>query len=169
MTKRDVPPGGEAKQWISRAIPDGWFKRPPEVEVDKDEILVVGTPSKDASGGLQDEVRCFRDDTQDQRREIEREAKQRWSRTVSWTLRIADGQHHVTQVALPVMTRLTFEQRAVLDILVSGGVANSRSEALAWCVDRILSDHGNWLSELRKAVEAIEAVRRAPEAPDRDS
>ena len=111
-------------------------------------------------------ARAFADYTKVERAQIDHIAQERWSRTVSWTLQFADHRHAIKQAALPVMTRLTFEQRAALDTLVDGGVVGSRSEALQWCVNRVLSDHAAWMEDLRSAIEAIAAVRSAPGAPD---
>ncbi|MCB0973244.1 MAG: hypothetical protein KDB86_01660 [Actinobacteria bacterium] len=205
--KRQTPSRTEVKRWLCDAIPADWFQRAPRVLVDKDEILIVGSPSsaccrstlpagastshvdhdQHSSAALHDETgqgrhhdhdaplgpeeasraaRAFADYTKVERAQIDHVAQERWSRTVSWTLQFADHRHAINQAALPVMTRLTFEQRAALDTLVDGGVVGSRSEALQWCVDRVLSDHAAWIEDLRAAIEAIAAVRSAPGAPD---
>lgn len=58
-----------------------------------------------------------------------------------WTFRF-------TYVAVPVMTRLRQPERLVLDMLVAGGVARLRADALAWCV-RLVGQHADeWLTEL---------------------
>jgi hypothetical protein len=41
----------------------------------------------------------------------------------------------LTTIEVPVMTRLLPTERRVLDTLIAAGVAGSRSEALAWCVE----------------------------------
>jgi hypothetical protein len=47
----------------------------------------------------------------------------------------------------------------VLDTLVAANVARSRADALAWCV-RLVGQHtGDWLSELRDAMQAVERLR----------
>ena len=47
----------------------------------------------------------------------------------------------------------------VLDTLVAGGVARSRSDALAWCV-RLVGQHtGDWLEQLRTALQDVEKIR----------
>ena len=63
------------------------------------------------------------------------------------------------------MTRLRLADRRVLDTLIDGGVARSRSEALAWCV-RLVAGHGaDWIRDLRDAMTAVEDVRkRGPNA-----
>ncbi len=57
------------------------------------------------------------------------------------------------------MTRLRMPERQVLDTLVDSGVARSRSHALAWCV-RLVGDHeGDWITQLRDALVAVQKVR----------
>jgi len=47
----------------------------------------------------------------------------------------------------------------VLDTLMAGGLARTRSEALAWCV-RLVGEHEKeWLAELRAAFQGVEQVR----------
>jgi hypothetical protein len=57
------------------------------------------------------------------------------------------------------MTRLKLRERAVLETLIDGGIARSRSEALAWCVKLVARHQEDWLAELREALEAVEQVR----------
>jgi len=57
------------------------------------------------------------------------------------------------------MTRLRMDERTVLDALIDGGLARTRSEALAWCV-RLVGEHQReWLDELLAATETVRAVR----------
>jgi hypothetical protein len=48
----------------------------------------------------------------------------------------------------------------VLDLLIEGGIARSRSEALAWCVRLVAQHEGGWLAELREAAARIAEIRR---------
>jgi hypothetical protein len=57
------------------------------------------------------------------------------------------------------MTRLRMADRQALDTLIDAGVARSRSEALAWCVRLVAQHEGEWISELRDAMSAVEEVR----------
>lgn len=63
------------------------------------------------------------------------------------------------------MTRLRINERAVLDTLIEGGIARSRSEALAWCVRLVSAHEGEWLADLQQALAAVQAVRaKGPQA-----
>jgi len=66
-----------------------------------------------------------------------------------------------TLTSIPVMTRLRLPERRVLDTLIDAGVARSRSEALAWCVRLVGENEQEWIAELRRAFQAVEAVRSA--------
>jgi hypothetical protein len=80
---------------------------------------------------------------------------------VSWGV-TCDGERYVfSNASVPVMTRLRMQDRRVLDTLIEGGVARSRSEALAWCV-RLVGEHeAEWLAQLRDALGAVQEVRDA--------
>jgi hypothetical protein len=76
-------------------------------------------------------------------------------------VRVGDTRELFTHLAVPVMTRLRQPERQVLDTLVDAGVARSRAHALAWCV-RLVGQHtGDWLGDLRAAMERVEQVRAA--------
>jgi hypothetical protein len=65
-----------------------------------------------------------------------------------------------TTLSAPVMTRLRQVDRQVLDTLVDSGVARSRSDALAWCVNLVGQHADAWLSELRDAMGSVDELRR---------
>ena len=65
-----------------------------------------------------------------------------------------------THLAVPAMTRLRLPEREVLDALVDSGVARSRAHALAWCVRLVQQNQGEWLKELKAAIEQVGAVRQ---------
>ncbi len=154
--------------WFAGRLPDGWFAGAPEVTVDRDEILVVGTLAEPADAGTDDDARRgarlariqrFRVDTRDQRMRIADEAEARTGRKVAWGAVCGDERAIFTSLSVPVMTRLRMPERLVLDTLVGAGVARSRSDALAWCV-RLVGDHqSDWIQQLRDALVAVEAAR----------
>src|SRR5205823_8096496 len=139
----------EISGWFAGRIPDGWFEGTPEVTVDRDEILVVGTvPDVTVEGGSEEalgaaragRIKQHREDTREQRMRIADEAQHRFRRKVSWGARCGDVEELFTTLSTPMMTRLRMPQRQVLDTLVEAGVARSRSHALAWCV-RLVAEH----------------------------
>jgi hypothetical protein len=159
----------DVRGWFAGRIPEGWFTGPPEVTVDADEVLVVGdVPEPAYPDGADDRTRAaaragrakqFREDTRAARMRIADEAEHRFGRKVSWGVTCGGDRYVFTNVSVPVMTRLRLPQRQVLDTLIEGGVARSRSEALAWCV-RLVGEHeAEWLAELQDALGAVQHVR----------
>jgi len=154
--------------WFAGRLPDGWFTAAPDVTVDRDEILVVGPLTEPDYPDADDEtkraaqlarIQRFREETREQRMRIADEAEARTGRKVAWGASCGDERRVFTSLSIPVMTRLRMSERLVLDTLVGGGVARSRSEALAWCV-RLVGDHqGDWIQQLRDALVAVEAAR----------
>ena len=164
--------GPEAGQgWFTGRLPQGWFEGPPEVTVDREEILIVGTlPDVDAGEDATDAQRAearagrikqFREDTREQRMRIAREAEHRFRRKVSWGAECGGQRELFTTLSLPMMTRLRMPERQVLDTLVESGVARSRSHALAWCVRLVSEKQGEWLKDLERALEEVQKVRSA--------
>lgn len=159
----------KVRGWFAGRVPDGWFVEPPEVTIDRDEVLVVGRLAEPAAaeGAGEEErnaarrarVQGFREDTRDRRMRIAEEAQARLGRRVSWGAECGDTRVLFTTVGAPVMTRLRMDERAVLDTLVDASVARSRSEALAWCVRLVAQHQGEWISQLRDALVHVEKVR----------
>ena len=165
----------EAEAWFAGRLPDGWFAASPEVTVDREEILIVGTLP-----GLAEEfadaaalaaahagrISRFREQTREERIEIARQAEHRFGRKVAWGARLGETTELFTTLSVPVMTRLRQPERIVLDTLVAAGVARSRSDALAWAV-RLVGEHAEgWLEELRQAMTRVEDLRN--QGPDLD-
>lgn len=156
--------------WFRGRLPDGWFEEV-ELRVDRDEILVLGTVPEPALAAGEDDdgrrasatarIEGFREDTRDARIAIASEAERRFERKVSWGVRCAGVERRFTVANVPVMTRLLFDERRVLDTLIDGGIARSRSEALAWCVKLVGTKQAEWIDELRDALVAVERVRRS--------
>ena len=159
----------EMQGWFSGRLPTDWFSGVPEVGVDRDEILIVGTlpdvqlgsdaSAEAAAAARAGRIKQFREDTRDARVRIAREAEHRFGRKVAWGAQCGDVRELFTTLSIPVMTRLRMRERQVLDTLVEAGVARSRSHALAWCV-RLVGDHeGEWIDQLREALVHVEKVR----------
>jgi len=155
--------------WFAGRLPDDWFTEPADVQVDDEEILVVGALapvelSDDASeeekaAAAAGRIGGFREDTREHRMRIAEEAQPAFGRHVSWGASVAGRTVHFTTASVPVMTRLRLAERQVLDTLIDAGVARSRSEALAWCVRLVGTHEESWITELRAAFEEVERVR----------
>ena len=165
----EPPATDDVVGWLAGRLPDGWFEGPPEVTVDRDEILVVGrlapprVEGDDAARRAAEigRIKRFREETRDRRIEIAREAEHRYGRKVAWGAAAGETREVFTTLSVPVMTRLRQPERQVLDTLVDAGVARSRSEALAWCVRLVGQHQGDWINQLRDALVAVEEARAA--------
>ena len=158
----------EAAGWFAGRLPDDWFAAAPEVAVDREEILVVGTLPEltedftDAAAlasAQAGRISRFREQTRQERIEIARQAEHRFGRKVAWGARIGESAELFTTLSVPVMTRLRQSERQLLDTLVDAGVARSRSDALAWSV-RLVGEHADeWLGKLRDAMKNVDDLR----------
>jgi hypothetical protein len=155
--------------WFGGRLPADWFTAAPQINVDREEITVVGTladtegaataTDAEAAAAADGRSRRFREETREHRIEIAREAEHKFGRKVSWGVECNGRRVMFTTFSVPVMTRLRQSERQVLDTLVDAGVARSRSDALAWCV-RLVGEHsGTWLTDLRSALRKVEQVR----------
>jgi len=176
------PPSGPEQErligaWFAGRVPDSWFEGSPTIEIDGDEIQVVGTLAAPqlAEGAGEDEVRVaeqarisgFREESRGARMRIADEAQPAFRRTVSWGAECGGSKVLFTTAGVPVMTRLRMGDRRVLDTLIDAGVARSRSEALAWCVRLVGANEEAWIADLRSAFEHVETVRaRGPESTE---
>ena len=157
-----IPDGGDAAEWFTGRLPDDWFTGPPSVEVDREEIVVVGelpAPDDTSVAALDGRISRFRESTRSDRMHIADEAEARYGRKVAWGVEIGDRRVLFTHLAVPVMTRLAQPERKVLDTLVDSGVARSRADALKWTV-RLAGQHSEeWLTELREAMKKVDDLR----------
>ena len=140
-------------QTVTALVPETWFAGPVDVRVDREEILVVGA----LAAGV--DPRAFREHSRDHRMRIAAEVEARFLRKVSWGVRLGEVEQRFTSVSVPVMSRLRIDERLVLDALIDGGLARTRSEALNWCVRLVGRHQREWLDELREAAAAVERVR----------
>ena len=166
----------ELRGWFAGRLPDDWFVEPAAIQVDREEITIVGeladptettgTTENDVSGAEREaaadgRIRRFREETRGRRIEIAREAEHRFRRKVSWGVTCAGTTEMFTTLSVPVMTRLRQSERRVLDTLVEAGVARSRSDALGWCV-RLTGEYTEASqASLREALAKVEEVRAA--------
>jgi hypothetical protein len=162
--------------WFTGRLPQDWFTAPADVQVDREEITVVGTlappelgedvSDAERAAAADGRARSYRESTRDARIAIAREAEHAFGRKVAWGVEIDGRRLLFTHLAVPVMTRLRQPERLVLDTLVAAGVARSRSEALAWSVRLVGKNAEAWLGQLRSAMEEVDKVRA--QGPDTD-
>ncbi len=146
-----MPP--DIESYFAQHVPSSWFIGPLAVTMDDVEILCVGTLPDGSS------VDAFRETTRAERMAIAEGAESQFARRVSWGVARSGETTLFTSQSSPVMTRLRLRERLVLDTLVRGGVARSRSDALAWCVKLVGRHESDWLAELREALADVESVR----------
>ena len=165
---RGAGAAAKVRAWFSAWLPADWFTAAPHIQVDREEITIVGTLAEPAAAGdseaeraaaARDRIRRFREDSRSRRIEIAREAEHSFRRKVSWGVTCGNVTEMFTTLSVPVMTRLRQSERRVLDTLVDAGVARSRSDALAWCVRLTGENADSWLSRLRAALRQVEEVR----------
>jgi len=165
---RGAGAAAKVRSWFAGRLLADWFAAAPDIQVDREEITIVGALADPAAAGdsaadravaAEGRIRKFREDTRSRRVEIAREAEHRFRRKVSWGVTCAGVTEMFTTLSVPVMTRLRQSERRVLDTLVDAGVARSRSDALAWCVRLTGENADAWLSRLRAALRQVEEVR----------
>jgi hypothetical protein len=159
----------DIQAWFAGKLPASWSAGSPEVNSDGDEILVVvSLPDVELASATSDEGRAsaraaridrFREETRDERVRIAREAERHFRRKVAWGARCGDQVKVFTTLSVPVMTRLRMSERSILDTLVAGGVARSRSDALAWCVRLVGMHQADWIKGLRDALVKVDEAR----------
>ena len=186
--ERRVGAVAKVRAWFATRLPADWFTAPPDIQVDREEITIVGLLRDPAEAGdpragdpgagdpgaagsgagpseaeraaaAADRIRRFREETRSRRIEVAREAEHRFRRKVSWGVTCGPVTEMFTTLSVPVMTRLRQSERRVLDTLVDAGVARSRSDALAWCVRLTGENADEWLARLRAALRHVEEVR----------
>lgn len=166
------PPAVSAEElagWFAGRLPDGLFTGPPTIGFDRDELLVVGPIAPpEAPEGVTDgwqgpaelgRLERFREETRAARMQVADAAEARFLRKVAWGATCGGTTRVFTQLSLPIMTRLRFEDRAVLDTLVEANVARSRADALAWCVRLVAEHEADWIGRLRDALGSVDKVR----------
>jgi hypothetical protein len=168
--RSEAPPTDDAAAYITGALPDDWFTGPPDITIDRDEIVIVGRlpePSlgddaneADRAAAEQGRIGSFRESTRDRRISIAQQLEHRYRRKVAWGASCGGTHELFTTFSAPVMTRLRQHERQILDTLIDAGVARSRSEALAWCVNLVGQHAETWLADLRGAMGAVDELRK---------
>src|SRR5262249_21418018 len=93
-SRGDSVPTDDAVAWISGILPDGIFTGPPEIVIDRDEILVIGrlpaptlaegASAADVASAEAGRISGFREDTREQRIRIARQIEHRYQRKMAW-------------------------------------------------------------------------------------
>jgi hypothetical protein len=165
----------EVRGWFTGRLPAGLFEELAEVTVDREEITVIGRIGEPAlaegvsdverDAAIEGRIAEFRERTRGSRMEVAQQAEAKFGRKVSWGVECGGTRGLYSTVSAPVMTRLRQPERQVLDLLVEGGVARSRSDALLWCVRLVQRHTGDWLDELKDSLVHVQRVRgRGPDA-----
>ena len=157
------------KSWLVGRLPQEWAVDPDGVLIDDDEVVVFvtlqdvvmpdGADEANRSTAEAARIGGFREETRQARMRIAAEGEAAFGRVFSWGAVCGSTRSPFTTASVPVMTRLRIEDRQVLDTLIAAGVARSRSDALAWCVQLVGRNEQSWISDLRAAFEQVEAVR----------
>ncbi|MBF6143850.1 hypothetical protein [Nocardia nova] len=169
----DLPDAADAPDWFAGRLPSEWFSGPATIEIDRDEIVVIGELARPAPESSEDEeagsepspatvdglIARFRESTRPARMQIAQEAQARYGRNVAWGVSVNGERTLFTHLSVPVMTRLRQPERKVLDTLVDAGVARSRADALAWTVKLAGKHAEEWLAELRSAMRKVDDLR----------
>ncbi|MFF0456106.1 hypothetical protein [Nocardia africana] len=169
----DLPDAADAPDWFAGRLPSEWFSGPATIEIDRDEIVVIGELALPAPEAGEDEaagsepspatvdglIARFRESTRPARMQIAQEAQARYGRNVAWGVSVNGERTLFTHLSVPVMTRLRQPERKVLDTLVDAGVARSRADALAWTVKLAGKHAEEWLAELRSAMRKVDDLR----------
>ncbi len=160
--------------WFDERLPR-WFTGPVAVVADRDEVIITGTIAEPEVASslsvdarvpvLLSQIEAFRDATRTERMQLAAVAQAHLQRHVSWAVRCGEVEQTFTNISTPIMTRLRFDERRVLDTLVDASIARTRSEALAWCVRLVGQHEDDWLKELREALVQVEQVRRKGPKP----
>src|SRR5215216_1952124 len=92
--RSEPPPADDAAGWITGLLPDDWFTGRPEVTIDRDEIIIVGTlpepahndgaTEADRAAAEQGRIASFRESTRDRRIQLARQTEHRYRRKVAW-------------------------------------------------------------------------------------
>ncbi|PSR67950.1 hypothetical protein C8258_11775 [Nocardia sp. MDA0666] len=169
----DLPDAADAPDWFAGRLPSEWFSGPATIEIDRDEIVVIGelalpapesgdddaAGSEPSSATVDGLIARFRESTRPARMQIAQEAQARYGRNVAWGVSVNGERTLFTHLSVPVMTRLRQPERKVLDTLVDAGVARSRADALAWTVKLAGKHAEEWLAELRTAMRKVDDLR----------
>jgi hypothetical protein len=152
----------ELEGWLLARLPAELAASAPQLQAYDDELVIMLTVAGDESAGegaARARIAELREASRPLRMQLARELQGALRRSVAWGMRLGAAEELFTTRSMPVMTRLNRSERDVLDTLVAAGVADTRSAALAYTVRAFSIAHGEWLTEVRTAIEQVQQVR----------
>ena len=156
----------EVKQWLMERLPSIIVNC--ELRVTNDDELIVLLQLDTSSLPVEERERVraeqnliahYRMETRETRIALGKELSQRYGYDVSWGMCAGETTQFFTSNMKPVMTRLSAEERQVVDALIAANIVHTRSAALSYIVRVFATEHQDWLNELRQALVHIEQVR----------
>ncbi len=159
----------ELKEWLLHQLPAFISSCETEVTSDEDEMLVILHLDTSELGEMKEHERKqaeqafithYRAETKPLRIELARDIHQMYGYTVTWGMRAGKTVQFFTSNQKPVMTRLSYYERRVLDTLIAANVANTRSAALGYIVRTFAAEHQDWLDEVQAALVQVEQLRQ---------
>lgn len=155
------------QEWLLQQLPPIITSCETETTDDHDELLIIlhldittteaeGDERAQAERALIDQYRA---ETKGIRIQLANDINRMWGYTATWGMRAGKTVQFFTNNQKPVMTRLSYQERRVLDILIAANVANTRSAALGYIVRTFALEHQDWLEEVQGALVHVEQLR----------
>jgi hypothetical protein len=162
-----TPDPQELTEWLLNRMPATVAASNPEITIDDDEVLIVlnlNTSGLTGDGearakGERELIERRRNETKGLRMAAGRQIGHSYGRAVSWGMRAGSTMQLFTNNTAPVMTRLSRDERHVLDTLITAGVANTRSGALSYVVRAFTTEHKSWLDEVQDTMARVAGLR----------
>src|SRR5437868_5428972 len=108
----------QLRGWFTGRVPQEWFDGQPEIDLDREEISVIGAlPEPAAESEVERAAMAeglvvrFREETRERRMAIAAEAERKFRRKVSWGVVCGGEKVMFTTLSVPVMTRLKQSER----------------------------------------------------------
>ena len=156
----------EVKRWLMERLPSVIVNCELHVTNDEELIVLLQLDTSIVHGDGQERVRAeqhliahYRMETKETRIQLGQELSQKYGYDVSWGMRLGETTQYFTSNMKPVMTRLSAEERRIVDTLIAANIVHTRSAALSYIVRVFAMEHQDWLTELQQALLHIEQVR----------
>lgn len=153
----------DLEAWLLARLPADLVASAPQLLTYDDELVIMLLVAAGAEGlgeaAAHGRIAELREASRPLRVQLARELQAVLRRPIAWGMRLGEAEELFTTRSTPVMTRLNRNERDVLDTLVAAGVADTRSAALAYVVRAFAIAHGEWLAEVRQAIEQVQQVR----------